>query len=198
MPPITELVLASKNRHKLEEMQAILKDFEIRVRSLAEFPDVQEVDETGDTFQENARQKAIGYALATGLPALADDSGLCVAALGGRPGIHSARYAGGAQVDHAANNQKLLEELAPHKNRAAQFVCFLCLADAGGPLLEAEGSVEGEILTDRRGQQGFGYDPLFYYPPLKKTLAELSADEKNQVSHRARALAAFRQKIIGW
>ncbi len=193
--PFTQLVLASHNAGKLKELQALLGDA-IRVRSVGEFSSL-EPQETGLSFIENAILKARNAARVSGLPALADDSGLAVDALGGAPGIHSARYAEG-QGD-AANNAKLLASLrgVPPAERGAQFVCALALvrhADDPLPII-CEGLWHGRILEEARGEQGFGYDPLFWVPERDCSSAELSPVEKNQLSHRARAMALLRQRL---
>jgi len=195
MMPFKELVLASHNAGKLKELQAML-GIAVRVRSLAEFSEV-EPEETGLSFVENAILKARNAARVSGLPALADDSGLAVDALGGAPGIYSARYADG-QGD-AANNAKLLEVLrdVPDEQRGAQFVCCLALlrhADDPLPTL-CEGLWHGRILHAAQGERGFGYDPLFWVPERDCSSAELPPAEKNQLSHRARAMALLKQRL---
>jgi XTP/dITP diphosphohydrolase len=195
MMPISELVLASHNAGKLKELQAMLGDA-VRVRSIGEFSSV-EPDETGLSFIENAILKARHAARVSGLPALADDSGLAVDALGGAPGIYSARYADG-QGD-AANNAKLLEALrdVPDAQRGAQFVCALALlrhAEDPLPIL-CEGLWHGRILHQPRGDQGFGYDPLFWVEERYCSSAELAPAQKNQLSHRARAMALLKQRL---
>ena len=192
---IEELVLASHNAGKLKELQAML-GAHIKVRSIAEFSSV-EPEETGLSFVENAILKARHAARVSGLPTLADDSGLAVDALGGAPGIYSARYAAGK--DDAANNAKLLNALkdVPDAERGAQFVCALALvrhADDPLPIL-CEGLWPGSILHAPRGEQGFGYDPLFWVAERQCSSAELPAAEKNQLSHRARAMALLKQRL---
>lgn len=195
MMPLKELVLASHNAGKLKELQAMLGDA-VRVRSVAEFSS-HEPEETGLSFVENAILKARHAAKVSGLPALADDSGLAVDALGGAPGIYSARYAGGK--DDAANNAKLLAELkdVPDAERGAQFVCALALVrHAEDPLpILCEGLWHGRILHEPRGAHGFGYDPLFWVPECDCASAELPAAEKNRLSHRARAMAQLKQRL---
>ncbi len=193
--PFSELVLASNNKGKLAELQAMLGN-SIKVRPQSDFTDI-EAEETGLTFVENALIKARHAARASGLPALADDSGLAVDALGGAPGIYSARYAGGA--GDAANNAKLLEALrdVPDAERGAQFICALALlrhAEDPIPLI-CEGAWEGRILHAASGEHGFGYDPLFWVPERDCSSAELSPQEKNQLSHRAQAMAQLRQRL---
>ncbi|MND98738.1 dITP/XTP pyrophosphatase [compost metagenome] len=195
MKALTELVLASHNAGKLKELQAMLGDA-VRVRSVAEFSTV-EPEETGLSFVENAILKARHAARVSGLPALADDSGLAVDALGGAPGIRSARYADG--LGDAANNAKLLEALqdVPDAERGAQFVCALALVQhADDPLpIICEGLWHGRILHEARGEGGFGYDPLFWVPERECASAELAPAEKNQLSHRARAMALLKQRL---
>lgn len=191
----TQLVLASHNAGKLKELQAMLGG-SVQLRSVGEFSSV-EPQETGLSFVENAILKARNAARLSGLPALADDSGLAVDFLGGAPGIYSARYADG-QGD-AANNAKLLEALkdVPEAERGAQFVCVLALvrhADDPLPIL-CEGLWHGRILTQASGEHGFGYDPLFWVPERNCSSAELGPAEKNQLSHRARAMDLLRQRL---
>ena len=193
--PFSELVLASNNKGKLAELQAMLGD-SITVRPQSDFTDI-EAEETGLTFVENALIKARHAARISGLPALADDSGLAVDALGGAPGIYSARYAGGG--GDAANNAKLLEALkdVPDAERGAQFICALALlrhAEDPIPLI-CEGAWEGRILHAASGEHGFGYDPLFWVPERDCSSAELSPQEKNQLSHRARAMALLKARL---
>lgn len=193
--PFKELVLASHNAGKLKELQAMLGD-SVRVRSIGEFSDI-EPEETGLTFVENAILKARNAARVSGLPALADDSGLAVDFLGGAPGIYSARYAGG-QGD-AANNAKLLDALkdVPEAGRSAQFICSLALmrhADDPLPIL-CEGLWRGSILFEARGEHGFGYDPLFWVAECNASAAELAPADKNRLSHRARAMALLKQRL---
>jgi XTP/dITP diphosphohydrolase len=172
------------------------KQLPIRLLSLSEADVQAEVDESGTTFAENARLKADFYSRLTGLDTLGDDSGLEVMALENRPGVFSARYAGaGANDDERI--AKLLAELVDIQDRRARFVAAVCLSRAGQPLKSFTGLVRGEILREKKGSHGFGYDPLFYYPPLGKTFAELSLEEKNRVSHRARALLQVREFILG-
>jgi XTP/dITP diphosphohydrolase len=195
MMPFKELVLASHNAGKLKELQAMLGDA-VRVRSIGEFSDI-EPEETGLSFVENAILKARNAARISSLPALADDSGLAVDYLGGAPGIYSARYADG-QGD-AANNAKLLQALTgvPDAERGAQFVCALALvrhADDPLPML-CEGLWQGRILHAPQGEHGFGYDPLFWVPERNCSSAELTPADKNQLSHRARAMALLKARL---
>ncbi len=192
---LSQLVLASHNAGKLKELQAMLGDA-VQVRSVGEFSQV-EPEETGLSFIENAILKARNAARVSGLPALADDSGLAVDALGGAPGIYSARYADG-QGD-AANNAKLLLALKglPAEQRGAQFVCCLALvrhADDPLPII-CEGLWHGRILEQAEGEHGFGYDPLFWVPERNCSSAVLTPAEKNQLSHRARAMALLRERL---
>ena len=195
MSLFSELVLASHNAGKLKELQAML-GAHVRVRSIGEFSSV-EPEETGLSFVENAILKARHAARVSGLPALADDSGLAVDALGGAPGIYSARYAGGG--GDAANNAKLLEVLrdVPDDQRSAQFVCALALvrhADDPLPII-CEGLWHGTILHAPRGEHGFGYDPLFWVPERECSSAELAPVDKNRLSHRARAMALLKARL---
>lgn len=189
------LVVATGNKHKLQEIQAIFKD--VRVVSAREAGYLGNPEETGATFEENAIIKARAAAEALNLPALADDSGLCVAALGGAPGIYSARYAGG-HGDDKKNREKLLAELGDEKNRAAYFrsAAALCFPQSmGGKTVTATGDTYGRILTREEGENGFGYDCLFYSDDLCKSFGVASAEEKNAVSHRFRALTALKEKL---
>lgn len=189
------LVVATGNKHKLQEIQAIFKD--VRVVSAREAGYLGDPEETGATFEENAIIKARAAAEALNLPALADDSGLCVSALGGAPGIYSARYAGG-HGDDKKNREKLLAELGDEKNRAAYFrsAAALCFPQSmGGKTVTATGDTHGRILTREEGENGFGYDCLFYSDDLCKSFGVASAEEKNAVSHRFRALTALKEKL---
>lgn len=192
------LVLASGNRGKLRELSAMLEPLGIELLPQGDF-DVVPMEETGTTFRENALLKARHAASASRLPALADDSGLEVDALDGAPGVRSARYAG-PEADDRANNRKLLEALAgvPDHRRSARFRCVLALVDspADPDPMVCEGVWEGRILTEPRGRGGFGYDPLFLVPELGLASAELDPEEKNRISHRARALEALRHALV--
>jgi len=190
---IHELVLATRNRHKGEELVALLDGLGIAVRTLAEFPDAPDVVEDGETCEANAVKKATAIADATGLPAIADDTGLEVDALGGRPGVYAARYAG-EHVTYEDNWRKLLGELAgiPLARRTARFLTVAALALPSDGVQTAQGTLEGIITEEPMGTGGFGYDPVFRVPELGKTLAELSAEEKNRISHRAKAFARIR------
>jgi XTP/dITP diphosphohydrolase len=188
------LLIASKNRGKVAEIRALLGlglQKVVQVVTLAELPDVGEPREDGKTFSENARHKALHYAKAYRILCIADDSGLAVEPLGGRPGVRSARFAGEGATD-AENNAHLLHELAPFPRPwKAAFVCVAAAALPNRVAAEATGKAEGEILPQGRGGDGFGYDPLFFVPSLGKTMAELSTEEKNRISHRGQALRAL-------
>lgn len=186
-----KVILASKNEHKLVELSAILSQLGFEIALESEYGLDIDVDETGTTFEENSYLKAEAVMKASGLPVLADDSGLMVDALGGAPGVYSARY-GGKNSD-AERIEYLLENLAdtPQARRTAKFVCVITCLWPDGRKLVARGECPGEILFAPQGQGGFGYDPVFYLPERGKTYAELSAGEKNAISHRARALQEF-------
>lgn len=185
------LVLATKNRGKVSEFQDLFKGFDFEVKSLNDFGPIPPVIEDGETFEDNAVKKAQFTAKVLGLPAIADDSGLTVKALGGKPGVLSARYAGEDATDEA-NNIKLLSSMKGIEKREAAFICVLAIAVPQGPALIYGGTCEGLITQEMSGTQGFGYDPIFYYAPLNKTFAQMSAAEKNGVSHRGRAIAELR------
>ncbi|MDW7650916.1 MAG: XTP/dITP diphosphatase [Bacillota bacterium] len=186
-----KLIIATKNTGKLAEFQQLLLGLPFEIVSLASYPNLPDIAETGATFAENAALKAETVAAVTGELALADDSGLEVDALNGRPGIFSARFAG-AGADDKANNQKLLAELSdvPEPQRTARFRAVIAVAQQGKPTEFAEGACEGRIGFTPRGTGGFGYDPLFYVPEAEKTFAQMAPEEKNRISHRARAMAA--------
>ncbi|WP_050466559.1 RdgB/HAM1 family non-canonical purine NTP pyrophosphatase [Herbaspirillum chlorophenolicum] len=190
-----KIVMASNNAGKLKEFASLLGDIGFDVRAQGEF-NVPEAEEPFGTFVENALTKARHASRLTGLPALADDSGVCVNALGGAPGVYSARYAGEPKSD-AANNAKLVEDLAAHADKSAYYYCVLVyVRHAGDPQpVIADGVWKGEIVADARGEGGFGYDPYFLLPQLGKTAAQLSAAEKNAVSHRGQALRALVEKL---
>jgi len=184
-----ELVVATRNAGKLKEIRRLLESRGIRVRGLEEFPGVPDVVEDGQTFAENAIKKAEAVAQFTSLPCLADDSGLVVDALQGRPGVHSARFSG-VEADDQSNNRKLLDEMAavPEMQRQAAFCCVMALYMPGQSPRLFKGRVNGAILERQQGDGGFGYDPLFWLPGYNCTMAELPLDTKNQVSHRGQAL----------
>lgn len=189
------LILASNNKGKLKEFNELLSTVGFDVRAQGEF-DVPEADEPFHTFVENALQKARHASRLTGLPALADDSGICINALGGAPGVYSARYAGEPKSD-ARNNEKMIAELAKHQDRSAYYYCVLVFVrhpDDPQPII-ADGRWNGVMVDTPRGEGGFGYDPYFYIPALGKCAAELSADEKNALSHRGQALRALVEKL---
>ncbi|CAG7630767.1 dITP/XTP pyrophosphatase [Paenibacillus solanacearum] len=198
LPLGSEIIIATRNKGKMKEFEPMFLQQGITVRSLLDYPELPDIVEDGDTFAANALIKARAVALRFGVPAVADDSGLCVDRLGGDPGVYSARYAG-EPSDDAANNRKLLAELAkldgadspagPTQLSPARFVCAIALVDrTGRPVAEVEGSCEGVIIGEPRGEHGFGYDPLFYIPEQGRTMAELTVSEKNGLSHRAQAL----------
>jgi XTP/dITP diphosphohydrolase len=204
---VNELVIATKNRGKAREFAELFKPYGIRVKSLPDFGQAPEIVEDGSTFLENACKKARTVAEAFGIPALADDSGLCVDELGGAPGVYSARYAGSGATDEA-NNARLLAALketaggrpaegpGPGLIGRGRFVCALALYDpASGDVVTAEGFLHGWIASSPRGEHGFGYDPLFYLPEYGCTLAELPMEQKNRISHRGRAIRELRAKL---
>ena len=188
-----KVVLASHNQKKMVEMKAILSQMGVEVLSQAEVGVDLEPEETGTTFEENARIKAQAVMQASGLPAIADDSGLMVDALGGDPGVYSARY-GGPGLDDTGRWQLLLKNMAGESNRACKFVSVICCAFPDGGEVMARGECPGILAQGPSGDGGFGYDPIFYLPQLGKTMAQLTSAEKNQISHRARALAGFQKE----
>lgn len=190
-PPL--IVVGTGNEKKLDELIRLVPNTVARFVPVSEYaPDLEAPEETGSTFEENARLKAEYYATHCGTLALADDSGLEVDALGGRPGVHSARFAGPDATD-AANNAKLVRELAgiEDDDRTARFVCVIALASPGAAHVVVRGECNGLIVDDARGAGGFGYDPHFFVPEIGKTFAELTREEKSRISHRGRALAEF-------
>ena len=191
------VVLASKNKHKLVEISKITEKFGFDLVLQSELGVDIDVEETGTTFEENSFLKAEAVMKATGLPALADDSGIAVDALNGEPGIYSARYGFDDSLDDWGRLLLLLKntEHVPDGQRQAQFVCVITMVTPDGKVIQARGEIHGELTREARGENGFGYDPIFYYPPLGKTTAELSSEEKNQVSHRANALKVFYDKL---
>ena len=192
-----KVVLASKNRHKLEEISQITQKFDMELVLQSELGVDIDVEETGTTFEENSFLKAQAVMQATGLPALADDSGIAVDALNGEPGIYSARYGFDPTLDDWGRLQLLLKntEQVPDGRRQAQFVCVITLVTPEGQTIQARGEVHGELLRSPAGENGFGYDPIFYYPPYAKTLAQATPQEKNRVSHRAVAIKVLYQKL---
>jgi len=189
---LKRLLLATRNDGKLREMRPFLEGLELRLETLASHPEIGDVDENGATFEENARKKATHAARLSGLWTVAEDSGICVDALGGAPGVRSARYAG-VHGDDAANNACLLRELGAATDRRARYVCVLVLARPDGEVVVAtRGVCEGEIAREPRGQSGFGYDPLFIPERIPgQTMAQLPRDQKSLISHRAQSLHAF-------
>jgi XTP/dITP diphosphohydrolase len=193
------ILVATTNPGKVRELRAML-DADVVWKGLADFPELDEVEEDGATFAENARKKATEYAHATGLWTLADDSGLVVDALDGAPGVKSARFCGeippgtDRKIVDQRNIARLLERLQgiPREKRTARFMCFLCLASPQRVLVETQGKVEGCIIDESIGTNGFGYDPVFFVPDLGKTVAQLPDDEKNAISHRGGAIAEFK------
>ena len=193
-----QIVLATHNRGKMEEMSAILGHLPVELLTLDVFPEIGDIPESGNTLKENAFIKAETVHRLTGLPALADDTGLEVDALNGAPGIYSARYAG-ADATFDDNCQKMLKELhgIPIEKRTARFRTVIAFVN-GGEKEWVEGVAEGRIIEEKRGIGGFGYDPIFYYPPLRKTFAELDSVEKNSISHRGKALRNFCGILEKW
>ncbi|MCD4720451.1 MAG: XTP/dITP diphosphatase [Desulfobacula sp.] len=194
------IVLATRNKGKTREINELLKDFPIEIRNLDDFGPIPEVIEDGKTFDDNAYKKASFTAKILGYPAMADDSGICVEALDGAPGVYSARYAGDNASD-ADNVKKMLSDLEGKENRNAAFQCVISIAVPTGAALTYEGECKGIITKEPVGDNGFGYDPLFFYPDLNKTFAQLTIKEKGQVSHRGKALKEVVDeidKIIDW
>jgi XTP/dITP diphosphohydrolase len=185
------VLIATTNPGKMREIAGILEHVPIELVSLDDFPALGEPEETGATFAENARLKALYYNEASGLPSVAEDSGLEIAALGGAPGVHSARWEG---RDYTLKFRRIYELLDMRNARGspARFVCRVALADSSRIVFESEGVVDGRIADEPRGEKGFGYDPIFYYPPLGRTTAELDQDLKATVSHRGQAFAELR------
>lgn len=194
------IVLATTNRGKTKEFRELLKDFPIEIKDLSDFGPIPEIIEDGETFDDNAYKKASFTAKVLGFPAMADDSGLCVEALDGAPGVYSARYAGENATD-AQNVAKLLDALKDEENRKAAFECVISIAVPTGTALTYESRCEGVLTREPVGENGFGYDPLFFFPELNKTFAQLSIAEKGDISHRGKALkevAHEMNKIIEW
>lgn len=187
-----KLIIASNNNHKLVEIKAILGDCFEDIKSMKEAGIDHETVEDGETFYDNALKKAREIADISGCCALADDSGICVDALGGAPGVHSARFCG-HHGDDEANNRLLLEKIAKHEDKSAHYTCSMVLVTPEGEIFSAEEYMYGEITDNPAGENGFGYDPLFYLPRLGKTAAQISPEEKNQISHRGKAL----RKLLG-
>ena len=189
-----KLVLASKNKKKLVEMNEILSHLGTEVCSEAEAGVDVEVEETGTTFEENSLLKARAVMEASGLPAIADDSGLCVDALNGAPGVYSARY-GGPGLDDVGRYRLLLENMRGQLDRRCRFVSAICCCFPNGDRVEARGECPGTLAYAPKGEDGFGYDPIFFVPGLKKTFAQLTPEEKNAISHRGKALEVFQVKL---
>ncbi len=197
---IPMLVVATRNKGKLKEFKEILQGVELEIKSLDDFGPIPEAVEDGETFDDNAYKKAIHTAKVLGVPAIADDSGLVVDALNGEPGVYSARYAGEGASDEE-NLQKLLGKMQGIENRKASFQCVLSIAVPSGPALTYEGRCDGMLLDEKRGENGFGYDPVFFFAEYGKTFAELTIEEKAKVSHRGKALAEVKleaDKIKKW
>ena len=192
-----KVVLASKNKHKLVEIKQITDKFDMELVLQSELGVDIDVEENGKSFEENSFIKAEAVMKATGLPALADDSGICVDALNGEPGIYSARYGFDDTLDDWGRLELLLKntEQVPDGQRQAQFVAVITMVTPEGQTIQARGEIHGELLRAPVGENGFGYDPIFYYPPMAKSTAEMSPEEKNQVSHRANALKVFYDKL---
>jgi XTP/dITP diphosphohydrolase len=188
------IVIATRNKGKKSEISDLLKGFPVDIKGLDDFGTIPHIEEDGDTFDENAYKKASLTARILGFPALADDSGLLVEALGGAPGVLSARYAGKNATDEQ-RCQKLLQEMEGKTNRKAAFECVISIAVPTGPALTYEARCEGLIAEQPSGSNGFGYDPVFYYPPLNKTFAELTREQKSHVSHRGKALREFKDEL---
>jgi XTP/dITP diphosphohydrolase len=200
MNNLMTLVIATTNPGKTAEIRDMLQNFPVNIKNLADFGPIPPVEEDGDTFDDNAYKKASVISKILGLPALADDSGLVVDALDGAPGVYSARYAGENATDEQRYT-KLLTEMKGKTNRKAAFECVLSIAVPPGPALTSEASCEGVIAEAPAGESGFGYDPVFYYPPLEKTFAQLNRQEKSRVSHRGKALQELSQefdKVLTW
>jgi len=201
---VRKILVATTNQGKIAELSAMFGEVgEVQWLSLKDFPNTAEVEEDGESFAENAAKKALGYSKATGLWTIADDSGLVVDALDGAPGVRSARFSGSKQegadrtlIDYK-NMEKVLELMmgVPAEKRSARFVCHICLADGEKILAEAEGTLEGFIAEKPAGENGFGYDPIMYIPELGKTVAQISAEQKNQISHRGKAVRELIEKL---
>ena len=191
-----KIVLATNNKHKIREIKNILSDLSVEILTLEDFPDFPEVEETGKTFEENAILKAETICGVTGLPSMADDSGLEVDALDGAPGVLSSRFAG-KHCSFQDNNRKLLSLMkdVPWERRGAKFICVVALAKNSSHIVTVKGEVRGIITFEEKGENGFGYDPVFHLPHLNKTFAQLSLEEKNKISHRAKAFGKAKELI---
>ena len=192
-----KVILASKNKHKLEEISKITEKFGFELILQSQLGVDIDVEETGTTFEENSLIKAEAVMKATGMAAMADDSGICVEALHGEPGVYSARYGFDETLDDWGRLQLLLKnmEAVPDGKRQAKFVCVITMVTPEGETIQARGEIHGELLREPHGENGFGYDPIFYYPPFGMTTAEMSSEDKNNVSHRANALKIFNEKL---
>lgn len=192
------VIIATKNIGKAKEFEKLFLPMGLTVKTLLDFPELEDVEETGKTFEENAVLKAETISNVLGVRVIADDSGLEVDALDGRPGVYSARYAGNEKNDEA-NIDKVLEELhdVPETERTARFCCALAMAEPGKETLTVFGTCEGRILHERRGSNGFGYDPVFFVEEEGKAMAELSSEKKNKISHRAMAIKQLEQSLHG-
>ncbi|MDY6790191.1 MAG: XTP/dITP diphosphatase [Thermodesulfobacteriota bacterium] len=200
MRDLISIVIATRNKGKTAEIRDMLLDYPVNIKNLDDFGPIPEIEEDGDTFDENAYKKASVTARILGLPALADDSGLLVEALDGAPGVYSARYAGEKATDQQ-RCEKLLKQMKGKTNRKAAFECVLSIAVPSGPALTYEARCEGLIAEKPYGNNGFGYDPVFFFPPLKKTFAQLTRAEKSRVSHRGKALGELKEefdKVLIW
>ena len=192
-----KVVLASKNKHKLEEISKITRQFDMELVLQSELGVDLDVEENGSTFEENSFIKAEAVMKATGLPALADDSGIAVDALNGEPGIYSARYGFDESLDDWGRLELLLKNMehVPDDHRQAKFVCVITMVTPQGQTIQARGEIHGMLTREPAGENGFGYDPIFYYPPMGMTTAQMPSEEKNKVSHRANALKVFYEKL---
>ena len=192
-----KVVLASKNPHKLVEISKITEKFGMELILQSQLGVDIDVEETGTTFEENSFLKAEAVMKATGLPSLADDSGIAVDALNGEPGVYSARYGFDESLDDWGRLELLLKntEHVPDGQRQAQFVCVITMVTPEGKTIQARGEIHGELTREPRGENGFGYDPIFFYPPYEKTTAEMAPEEKNAVSHRGNALRVLNDKL---
>jgi XTP/dITP diphosphohydrolase len=193
MDGVKKVFLATGNKKKIKEISAIFEGFDVEILSIQDGVEIPEVVEDGDTFEANSAKKALEISKFLDMPAIADDSGLCVEALDGAPGVYSARYSGENATD-ATNNEKLVKELAGVGDRRAKFVCVITLAKPSGEIHSFRGEIEGEIVDTPRGTDGFGYDPHFLVPEYSKTLAEIP-EIKNKISHRAKALELLKKEI---
>ena len=199
-----KILVASTNPGKLAELKSMISSANVDVEwlGLNDFPNVPEVVEDGESFAENSRKKALGYAKATGLWTIADDSGLCIDALGGNPGVKSARFSGEKEKDRGLLDHKNMEKVlqllenTPKDKRTCRFICNLCLATPQEILLETEGFLEGYITEEKKGENGFGYDPIFFVPELNRTIAQLGNEEKNTISHRGNAIRKLKPRLM--